>query len=185
MRTFTSRKDSSIRAAEALKLVLSGVSTIKLKEIRHQTSAIGGKPEFVAYVEVVGHPHAVACKVSADGQAADLRPLLRNLRDDARQVSESASSVFIAPYLSPEAQAICKECGTGYLDLEGNARISLGEVFIVKRTMPLRVQDRALDPVFLQEAMPRPAAPAVYIAGNIPGAPDRVSESAIAGIATA
>ena len=185
MRTFASRKDSSIRAVEALKLVLSEVSTIKLKEIRHQAAATSGKPEFVAYVDVVGHLYVVACKVSANARVEDLRLLLEQLRDDASQVSENATSVLISPYLSPEARAMCKECGAGFLDLEGNAQIALGEVFIVKRTMPQRVQERALDPVLLREAMPRPTAPAVYVARNIPGTPSRVRETAIAGIATA
>lgn len=185
MRTFASRTDSTIRAVEALKLLLSGVSTIKLKEIRYQAAAIGGKPEFVAYVDVVGHPHAVACKVSADGRAEDLRRLLEQLREDARQASENATSVLIAPYLSPEAQAMCKECSAGFLDLEGNARIALGEVFIVKRTMPQRMQERALDAVLLQEAMARPTAPAVYIARNTPSKRSRARESAADAIATA
>ena len=44
--------------------------------------------------------------------------------------------VLIAPYLSPEAQALCNESKTGFIDLEGNVRLALGEVFIVKRTMP-------------------------------------------------
>lgn len=78
MRTFASRTGSSIRAVEALKLLLTGVSTIKLKEIRHQTAANGDKPEFVAYVDVVGHPHAVACKMNANPRAKDLRSILEN-----------------------------------------------------------------------------------------------------------
>jgi hypothetical protein len=43
--------------------------------------------------------------------------------------------VLIAPYLSPEAQTLCKERDAGFLDLEGNARLSPGEVFIGKRSM--------------------------------------------------
>jgi hypothetical protein len=165
--------------------VLSGVSTIKLKEIRHQTAADGGKPEFVAHVEVLGRPHAVACKVNANARTEDLRSILEKMCEDARELSENATAVLFAPYLSPESQAMCKQRSAGFFDLEGNARIALGEVFIVKRTMPQRVQERALDPVLLQEALARPTAPAIYIASNIPGAPNRVRENALAGIATA
>ncbi len=47
---------------------------------------------------------------------------------------------MIAPYLSPEAQTICKESHTNFIDLEGNARITIGEIFIGKRTMVLRMR---------------------------------------------
>ena len=184
MRMLSSTTDSSFRAVQALKQVLSEVSTIKLKEIRHQP-AKGGEPDFVAYLEVVGHPHALACKVNASGHVKNLRSMLEELHEGARQVAENVTSVMIAPYLSPETQAMCKDCGAAFLDLEGNARIAFDEVFIVKRTMPLRVQDQAWDLVHLQEANARPAAPAIPISGNIPSDRARVREGALAGIATA
>jgi hypothetical protein len=184
MRMLASATDSSLRAVQAIKRALSEVSTIKLKEIRHQ-SAKDGEPDFAAYLEVVGHPHTLACKVNANGQVQNLRSILEELREGARQVDENATLVLIAPYLSPEARAICKDCRAGFLDLEGNARIVLGEVFIVRRTMPRRVQERALDPILLQGAIARPPAPAVYIANNIPGTPVRAREGAVAGIAMA
>jgi hypothetical protein len=41
--------------------------------------------------------------------------------------------VFIAPYLSAEAMAICEEEGIGCLDLSGNGRLAFGDVFIEKQ----------------------------------------------------
>ena len=174
-----------LRAAEALKRALSEVSTIKVKEIRHKTAARTG---FVVYVDVVGHAHALACKVNAHPE--DLRAALEELRDGAAQVSENATPVLIAPYLSPEAQTMCKDCRASFLDLEGNARISLGEVFIVKRTMQPQMKERvALDPVLLQNAevgaAMRPPAPLGFIAANFPGVPVRMRESVKAGAAVA
>ena len=52
--------------------------------------------------------------------------------------------VLIAPYLlPPEAQALCKERSASYLDLEGNAHLAFGEVFIGKRSVPGRAANRA------------------------------------------
>jgi len=41
-----------------------------------------------------------------------------------------AYGVFIAPYISPEAAAVCAEEGIGYLDLSGNCHLAFGGVYI-------------------------------------------------------
>jgi hypothetical protein len=38
--------------------------------------------------------------------------------------------------LSDEAQTLCREKDSSFLDLAGNARLMLSEVFIVKHSMP-------------------------------------------------
>jgi len=181
MRTRESKTELSLRSAEALKLVLSGVSTIKLKEIQHP-AAIGERTEFVAYVEVCGRSHTLACKVNTNGHPKYVREALDELHEGAIQFCENAIPVLIAPYLSPEAQALCKEANAGFLDLEGNARIELGEVFIGKRALPARVE---VDPMLLALARTGPSAPIVYIASNKSGTPARIREGATAGIAVA
>jgi len=49
-------------------------------------------------------------------------------------LSESADvyGVFSAPYISPQAAAICREAGIGYFDLAGNCYLSFGGVYIHK-----------------------------------------------------
>ncbi|HOI53266.1 MAG TPA: hypothetical protein PLN02_12870, partial [Azonexus sp.] len=44
-----------------------------------------------------------------------------------------ATPVFIAPYLSPAVRQLCVENGVSFLDLEGNARIAFGGVFIERQ----------------------------------------------------
>ncbi len=124
------RIEMNLRAAEALKSVLSQVSTLKLKEIR-RASAGGG---FVACVDVLGRSHTLACAVKTDARPGSLPEALKELHECAGD----ATPVLIASYLSPEAQALCKESHAGFLDLEGNARIAIGEVFIGKRTFAHR-----------------------------------------------
>lgn len=46
------------------------------------------------------------------------------------QRAAPATPIFIAPYISPAARQLCEEKNVGYLDLEGNARIAFGGVFI-------------------------------------------------------
>ena len=136
MKASEARHDLEVRAAAALKAVLAEVSTIKVREIRHQSPEAGHDRGLTAYVDVVGRHHTLACGVPCDGQAGHVRSALDELRQGAAQLPGDATPVIIAPYLSPEAQALCKENKAGFLDLEGNARLALGEVFIVKRTLP-------------------------------------------------
>jgi hypothetical protein len=136
MKTSEAKHDLEVRAAAALKAVLAEVSTIKLREIRHQTPETGHDRGLTAYVDVFGSHHTLACGVPCDGQTGHVRSALEELRQGAAQFPGDATPVIIAPYLSPEAQALCKESKAGFLDLEGNAQLALGEVFIMKRTLP-------------------------------------------------
>jgi hypothetical protein len=136
MKMTEARVEMNFRAAEALKSVLSEVSTLKLKEIRCASAASGRETGFVACVDVLGHSHTLACAVKADTRPDNLRAALRELHESAAHVAGDATPVLIATYLSPEAQALCKESHAGFLDLQGNARIAIGEVFIGKRTFP-------------------------------------------------
>jgi hypothetical protein len=126
MRTKNSTKDLEHRAAEALRTVLAQVSVIKVKEIRYES-----KGSVLADVDVLGHRHTLACEVQSSAQPGSLRTALQQL--NTHYGNGPAIPVLIAPYLSPEAQAMCKESQAGFLDLEGNARLALGEVFIGKR----------------------------------------------------
>ena len=128
------RIEMNFRAAEALKSVLSQVSTLKLKEIRRASAGAGGGAGFVACVDVLGRSHTLACAVKTDARPGSLPEALKELHERAGD----ATPVLIASYLSPEAQALCKESHAGFLDLEGNARINIGEVFIGKRTFAHR-----------------------------------------------
>jgi hypothetical protein len=126
MRTKSTTNDLELRAAEALRTLLAQVSVIKLKEIRHQS-----KGSVTADVDVLGHRHTLQCEVKSSAQLGSLRTALRHL--NSMPANGKTIPVLIAPYLSPEAQAMCKESQAGFLDLEGNARLAMGEVFIGKR----------------------------------------------------
>lgn len=135
MGTKISVNDLEDRAIDALRALLGEVSVVKLKEVRREANRSTGDIGLVAKVDVLGHSHTLACRINTSAQPEKLRSSLRKLRDGAAQRDEAATPVIIAPYLSPEAQALCKECHAGFLDLEGNARIALGEVFIGKRSI--------------------------------------------------
>lgn len=117
------------RAIAALNAVLGQVSVIKLKDIKCEAHGSGSDSNLVAHVEIMGQSHTLACDLLSSIQPENLRSSLQHVSD-----SKSSTRVLIAPYLTPEMQSLCKESHTGFLDLEGNARISLGEIFIGRRS---------------------------------------------------
>jgi hypothetical protein len=135
MKTDRAATEFEVRAAEALKSLLEQVSAVKLKEMKHDSPARGRTGEILVRIDVHGHSHTLACEVNTDMRPSKVRASLKKLQDCAAHLAGEATPVLIAPYLSPEAQTLCKESHAGFLDLEGNARLSMGEVFIGKRSM--------------------------------------------------
>lgn len=131
-----------LRAIDALRALLGQVSVIKVKEIRRAP-----KGPVVACLEVLGHKHLLACEIEMNTRPESLRSALDELCKEAASCADSATPLIIAPFLSPEAQALCKERSASYLDLEGNARVAVGEVFISKRSLQ-RAAHRAPAPAF-------------------------------------
>jgi hypothetical protein len=174
------------RAIEALKAVLGAISSVKLTELTCESYGRGRTAAILARIDVLGRKHALTCEVNVNGNPSQLNLASSSLQCDDTHFQAQSTRVFIAPYLSPEAQALCKETNISFIDFEGNARIALGEIFISKRMMRPLLRDRVeIDPVILQEVKSRPSAPTVYIASTIPGTPVRAREGAPAGIAAA
>lgn len=162
MRTIESTTDMQHRAEQALCALLSQVSTVKLREIRHESHLGRTKGRFVAHVEVLGRSRALACEIKTHSLASGLRKAIEELDKEAARLSPEAIPVLIVPQLSADAEAICKASRAAFLDFEGNARISLGEVFIVKRRMRADSAPDAL--ATLQAAKSKTPAPLVYVA---------------------
>lgn len=146
-----------MRAVAALRALLSRVSAIKLLDLKHESdfrcesrpvgrSATVFARAIFAHIDVFGHSHTLACAVIPDGEPSQLRTQLRTLpreletgaapfAPDASPLAVDAVPFVIAPYLSPEAQALLKQSNIGFLDFEGNARLNVGEVFISMRSL--------------------------------------------------
>lgn len=143
MRMASSVNVARNRAAEALKSVLHQVSQIKLNRIDLDSPQPDLKVDIMAHINVHGHSHTLMCKVRASGRPEHVRMALEEFHVNAAHFARNATPVLIAPHFSEEAKALCRKNNAGFLDLEGNARIDLGEVFIGKRSMP-HVRDRAV-----------------------------------------
>lgn len=136
MRMVSSMNAVTHRAAEALTSVLHGVSQVKIKAMDLETPRADLKVDILAHVDVHGHSHTLMCKVRASGRPDHVRMALQEFQVNAGQFAANATPVLIAPHFSEESQALCRACKAGFLDLEGNARLDLGDVFIGKRSLP-------------------------------------------------
>lgn len=151
METRIAANQLETRAAEALKTLLRQVSAVKLKAIEFKSPAPGGATGILAHIDVYGHSHILACTLQESGQpchqCAAPEELCPQASEQASEVAAEAVPVLIAPSLSPEEQALCKQNHTGFLDLEGNARLVLNEVFIAQRSLPYRSRRALPQPV--------------------------------------
>ncbi len=148
-------KSVAIQAIEALKDLFQQVSAIKLREIKLTLPNAAGEGDILAYIEVYGHSRLLVCKVKASGDVRQVRVALRKLGDHVRHVQGRITPVLIAPRLSQEAQALCRESHAGFLDLEGNARIMMDEVFFAKKSMvPHKKPAQEIVPVTAADSKP-------------------------------
>lgn len=161
MKSNISTDNLEYRATEALRALLGQISVIKLKEIRRAP-----KGPILARVDVLGHCHTLACEIEPNVRPENLRGALEELRQEAVRCETAATPLLIAPYLSSEAQAVCKDCSASYLDLEGNARLALGEVFIGKRSTQARAANRLANPAPAQVLHPFPPTRVAVPAGS-------------------
>lgn len=142
MKTMHSLPSGKTRAAEALKSVLRQISAIKVKEIHFNSPDPDGKIDILANVDVYGRRHALACKVIASDDLRADSDSLGEFCEHAARICSNATPIVIAPRLSNETRSLCRELRTGFLDLDGNARLEIGEVFIARQYLPVREEHR-------------------------------------------
>ena len=173
MKTGTVLTEFAARAGDALRELFGRFSAIKLIELKQESR--GGFAAIRARIEIYGHYHTLACALTSSDDPNQLRAAFREQQTNASLPASDAIPIIIAAYLSPEAQALCKETKTGFLDFEGNARLAVGDFFIVMRSLPreaTRVSAApqkqlvrvAVDPIF-PNALPKisPKQPAMAL----------------------
>lgn len=126
----SSMKDAEVRAAEALRGLLERIPVLQVKSIDTEAVSNDWEPDLIVRLLVDGRPHQLVCEYKSNGQPRYARSAMLELRNYVAHRAPKATAVFIAPYISPAVRQLCDETGVGYLDLEGNARIAFGGVFI-------------------------------------------------------
>ena len=60
--------------------------------------------------------------------------------------------IIVAPYISEQSAAICKDAGVGYLDLKGNCRVAFDSVYIERTGIPNDSERRQLRYIYSPKA---------------------------------
>jgi len=129
------QKHLEYEAIEALRETLQQISVIKVKDISVDRHSRHGEKTILGHIEIYLHAHVLACKVVSACDAPHLNRAVHELVDLQKSFGIVVMPILIAPAMSEEAQAICRNNNIGFLDLDGNARLYLDEVFIVKRSL--------------------------------------------------
>lgn len=121
------------RAAKALRELLEQVPAIRVLDIEQGVAESGKQIDILVHLEASGRHHALACEVKANGQPRYVRAALSQLCSYVAGQAPGTIPVLVAPYLSPSVQALCSEQGVGFLDLQGNVRLTFDGIFIERQ----------------------------------------------------
>jgi len=91
--------------------------------------------DFVVSVNLGDKEQTILAEFKNNGEPRYARQAVNQLLR-YMQKSPAAYSVFIAPYISPQAAKICREANIGYVDFAGNCFLSFGQVFIQREGKP-------------------------------------------------
>lgn len=117
-------------AAEGLKALLQEIPVVRLRSLEIESPAQDQRVDLLASVDLAGEHYVLVCEAKQSGQPRYIRDAIYQLRDYLREFPKQATPVVIAPYLSPESRKLCLQNEVSFLDLEGNARLVFGTVFI-------------------------------------------------------
>ncbi len=123
-------KGAVARAGEVLHRLLERVPILRIESIEPEAVSGEWEADLIARLLVDRRRYLLVCDYKTSGQPRYARSALRALQSCIGHRAPEATPVFIAPYISPAVRQLCEENGVGYLDLEGNARIAFGGVFI-------------------------------------------------------
>ncbi|CAN7559836.1 type IV toxin-antitoxin system AbiEi family antitoxin [Variovorax sp. LjRoot84] len=133
---------TELQAADALRLLLEEVPAIESLDVHVVAREPDSGVDLIAHVKAFGHQHKLVAEVKSNGQPRYVRSALLSLRDYVERQSDPVTPILIAPYLSAQAQDLCREFDVAYLDLEGNARLAFGTFFVSRQFAKKPVVER-------------------------------------------
>lgn len=135
----TDPADTVQKIADALRKLLREVPAIEEAVVRKRSARHDGA-DLTAQVRLPGNQYTLACRVESSGQPRQVRAAMQRLRDE--RAGRLDHPVLAAPHLSLEARRLCRQEGIGFLDLEGNAHLAFGSVYIDRQLTARRAPER-------------------------------------------
>lgn len=128
-------KEGTGRLAAILRADLEMVPFMKIVSWKKDVRLGEFTPDFVIKLALPAGEQMIIGEIKSSGQPRYAREAVNQLFR-YREESPGMYGVFLAPYISPQAAAICEKAGIGYADLAGNCRLVFGHVYIERRDWP-------------------------------------------------
>ena len=122
-------------AASRLEATLREAPFLSEATIRRESLDTDSRVDLAITVRSPSMNRRMICDVKSSGQPRIAREACRSLQEYVRSRNRDYP-VFIAPYISATAAAICDQYQVGYLDLAGNCRIAFNQVYIRREGFP-------------------------------------------------
>jgi Transcriptional regulator, AbiEi antitoxin, Type IV TA system len=138
--------DLETKAEQSLLTCLQDIPFLKVLSI--ERSAIDTEADFLVHIDSAGEETSLAIEVKNNGQPRIARAAINHLYR-LKSLLPKAHPVFIAPYISPETAALCRQENVSYLDLANNCHISFDRTYIHQEGYPNPFkQSRSLRSIF-------------------------------------
>lgn len=128
-------QDLEKKAWEALVQCLAEVPFLDLGETLTAPIPESGQPDFLMRVRAGKEEKILLVEVKNNGQPRYVREAVNQLLR-YKSHYQDAYGIFIAPYISPQSEDICRQADIGFVDFAGNCFLFFQEVFIHKTGNP-------------------------------------------------
>ncbi len=118
------------QAADALHEVLGEVPGAEVHNAHSALPERDYAPDFLVQLTFNGERRLLAVEVKSNGQPRHVQSALFQLQRYVEEQRDPVIPVFMAPYLSEEARALCTNSNVGFADFEGNAFITFPGFFL-------------------------------------------------------
>jgi hypothetical protein len=142
LKSTESMNEMELRGREALEGLLSQVPIVSIDSLEWKPVIARSEVDLIVRLQTAGQPYQLLCEILFNGQPRYVSHALLKMREYVARSGPDVIPILIAPYFSPATRDACQQNQVGYLDLEGNARISFGGVFIDRQVSVKPVVER-------------------------------------------
>lgn len=127
----TKLSEMETTAQNILRSVLEKVPFLKIVSIEKERNGV----DFVVNLALNNNKQVLIVELKNNGQPRMAREAVNQLIR-YRGSFPNVYSIFMAPYISPQAAEICMKDCVGYIDFAGNSYLSFGQVYIEQTGRP-------------------------------------------------
>ena len=128
-------KDLEVEAGDAILQCFQEIPFLEISRISLAPIQEDVRSGFRIDLKFTIEDRNIIVEVKNNGEPRNARQAVYQLQHYLREF-HGDYGVFIAPYISPRAAAICQDAGIGYIDFGGNCHISFEWIYIHKEGYP-------------------------------------------------